>query len=407
MGRTEGECLTKFDFSFSFSGYNYSDFIIQEKQILDDAYSSPRISQDSDLADRMRALEAWALSVDSRLKLFDQKLSKLDNIESQIEQYSLMHLQQNLMQILTRDNTDALALKLKAYFDQNYVTPDQLREASLVLNERLANIGQAELDEDRIKEMVQEYLALFERRQLEVIVQKVEEHVKDVEVQRTGSGVDMEAVRTLVAGMLEVYDADKTGLVDYALESAGGQVLSTRCTELYQIKSKQYWVLGVPVLWVHTSPRNALTAGAAPADCWAFQGFPGYLVIKTYAIIEVTGFSLEHMSKLLAIDGKIESAPKNFSVYGLHGELDPEPHLFGDYMYDADGKSIQYFPVKHPKTTNIDGIEYPVAYDIVELRIESNHGNPTYTCVYRFRVHGNPLADVRRAAEDSMHDSQL
>lgn len=221
MGRTEGECLTKFDFSFSFSGYNYSDFVIQEKEILDDAYSSPRISQDSDLADRMRALEAWALSVDSRLKLFDQKLSKLDNIESQIEQYSLMHLQQNLMQILTRDNTDALALKLKAYFDQNYVTPDQLREASRVLNERLANIGQAELDEDRIKEMVQEYLAMFERRQLEVIVQKVEEHVKDVEVQRTGSGVDMEAVRTLVAGMLEVYDADKTGLVDYALESAG------------------------------------------------------------------------------------------------------------------------------------------------------------------------------------------
>lgn len=38
-------------------------------------------------------------------------------------------------------------------------------------------------------------------------------------------------------------------------------------------------------------------------------------VIRTYAIIEVTGFSLEHMSRLLAVDGKIESAPKNFSVY--------------------------------------------------------------------------------------------
>ncbi|CAH1645674.1 unnamed protein product [Spodoptera littoralis] len=198
----------------------------------------------------------------------------------------------------------------------------------------------------------------------------------------------------------------QNGLVDYALESAGGQVVSTKCTELYQIKTKQYSILGLPVWWVYTSPRYALTPGAMPAECWAFQGFPGYLVVRTYAIIEVTGFSLEHMSRLLAVEGKIESAPKNFSVYGLHGEMDPDPHLFGDYQYNANGTAIQYFPVKYPKTTNIGGVEYPVAYDIIELRVESNHGNPTYTCVYRFRVHGNPLSDIRRATEDSIKDSE-
>lgn len=63
--------------------------------------------------------------------------------------------------------------------------------------------------------------------------------------------------------------------------------------------------------------------------------------------------------------------------------MDPEPHLFGDYMYDANGTAIQYFPVKYPKTTDIGGVSYPVAYDMLELRVESNHGNPTYTCVYR------------------------
>lgn len=91
---------------------------------------------------------------------------------------------------------------------------------------------------------------------------------------------------------------------------------------------------------------------------------------------------------------------------GLHGELDAEPHLFGDYQYNANGTAIQYFPVKYPKTTNIGGVQYPVAYDIIELRVESNHGNPTYTCVYRFRVHGNPLSDIRRATEDSIKDSE-
>lgn len=75
-------------------------------------------------------------------------------------------------------------------------------------------------------------------------------------------------------------------------------------------------------------------------------------------------------------------------------------------MYDANGTAIQYFPVKHTKTTLIGDVEYPVAYDIIELRVESNHGNPTYTCVYRFRVHGNPLTDIRRATEDSIKDSE-
>ncbi|KAI5651939.1 hypothetical protein NE865_00276 [Phthorimaea operculella] len=174
--------------------------------------------------------------------------------------------------------------------------------------------------------------------------------------------------------------------------------------ELYQVKTKQYSILGMPVWWVYTSPRYALTPGAMPAECWAFQGFPGYLVIRLYAVIEVTGFSLEHMSRLLAVDGKIESAPKNFS--GLHGELDPAPHLFGSYVYDANGTAIQYFPVQYPKTTDIGGVNYPVAYDTVELRVESNHGNPTYTCVYRFRVHGNALRDVRAATDDSIRDSE-
>lgn len=43
-----------------------------------------------------------------------------------------------------------------------------------------------------------------------------------------GGGVDDEAIRRIVRDALAVYDADKTGLVDYALESAGGEIISTR-----------------------------------------------------------------------------------------------------------------------------------------------------------------------------------
>ncbi|XP_053607766.1 klaroid protein-like [Plodia interpunctella] len=387
--------------------YNYSDQIIPQTPVIVDTYKSPQIVQDPDLSKRMAALEDWAINVDTKLKTIDQKLSNFDNLEAQIEQYSLKYLQQNLIQVFNlNDNSEAIAAKLKTYFDNQYLTKEQMQVLSQEIHERLISSWKPEMDEDKIRLMIQEYLSVFERRQMELVTRKVREYLREVEVHHHNTGFDVEAVKKIVAGMLEVYDADKTGLVDYALESAGGQVVSTKCTELYQIKTKQYSILGLPVWWVYTTPRFALTPGAMPAECWAFQGFPGYLVVRTYAIIEVTGFSLEHMSRLLAVDGKIESAPKNFSVYGLHGEMDPEPHLFGDYIYDANGTSIQYFPVKYPKTTNIGGVNYPVAYDIIELRVESNHGNPTYTCIYRFRVHGNPLSDIRKATEDSIKESE-
>lgn len=42
------------------------------------------------------------------------------------------------------------------------------------------------------------------------------------------SSVDEAHIRRIVREALSVYDADKTGMVDYAMESAGGEVLSTR-----------------------------------------------------------------------------------------------------------------------------------------------------------------------------------
>lgn len=63
--------------------------------------------------------------------------------------------------------------------------------------------------------------------------------------------------------------------------------------------------------------------------------------------------------------------------------MDKDPLLLGTYNYSADKDvpSLQYFPVSNAE------IFQP--YQIIELRVESNHGNPRYTCLYRFRVHGN------------------
>ena len=93
-------------------------------------------------------------------------------------------------------------------------------------------------------------------------------------------------------------------------------------------------------------------------------------------------FSVEHIPRALSPTGRLESAPKTFSVHGLRSEHDENPVLLGNYQYDADnGPSLQFFPVDA-----ILGGQQP--FKLVELEIVSNHGHPDYTCLYRFRVHG-------------------
>lgn len=185
-------------------------------------------------------------------------------------------------------------------------------------------------------------------------------------------------VKRIVKETLKIYDADKTGLVDYAMEPMGGEVITTRCTEGYHAGTAVVSVFGLPLWYPVASPRTVITPGMSPGRCWAFQNFPGILVIKLMAPIHIEAFSYEHISKLLVPDGKIDSSPKNFEVYGLQNENDKNGIKLGSYRYDYYGEPLQFFASENSNST----IQY------VELRVISNHGNPNYTCLYRFRVHG-------------------
>ena len=52
---------------------------------------------------------------------------------------------------------------------------------------------------------------------------------------QTGQQFSKDDVVNIVHEALTVYDADRTGLFDFALESAGGTIASTRCTETYDV----------------------------------------------------------------------------------------------------------------------------------------------------------------------------
>ncbi len=79
---------------------------------------------------------------------------------------------------------------------------------------------------------------------------------------------------------LRVYDADKTGMFDFALESAGGTIASTRCTETHDVSNAVYSLFGIPFWWERNSPRTILQPGSSPGQCWAFKGSRGEVVVR-------------------------------------------------------------------------------------------------------------------------------
>ncbi|CAM2716297.1 unnamed protein product [Rotaria socialis] len=186
----------------------------------------------------------------------------------------------------------------------------------------------------------------------------------------------------LARKLIEEYSADETGQADYALEANGGKVVDTRCEE-YTDEPQQKVVkfLGIPIVHMSKQPDIIIKHGRMPGQCFPFKGNHGSVVIRLAVPVIPTEFVLEHLSKSISIVGHTNSAPNNFTVYALKDKNDKEGTVLGRYNYDAEnGAALQRFK---PQIANVPVVEY------IEVQITSNWGNPAYTCLYRFRVHGD------------------
>ncbi|XP_078220443.1 SUN domain-containing protein 1 isoform X15 [Callithrix jacchus] len=157
------------------------------------------------------------------------------------------------------------------------------------------------------------------------------------------SGITEAQARAIVNNALKLYSQDKTGMVDFALESGGGSILSTRCSETYETKTALMSLFGIPLWYFSQSPRVVIQPDIYPGNCWAFKGSQGYLVVRLSMMIYPAAFTLEHIPKTLSPTGNISSAPKDFAVYGLENEYQEEGQLLGQFTYDQDGESLQMF----------------------------------------------------------------
>ncbi|KAM8730124.1 SUN domain-containing protein 1 isoform 7-T8 [Acanthopagrus schlegelii] len=261
-----------------------------------------------------------------------------------------------------------------------------------------ASGDQAGLPESLLQWLSQQYvsgadlqasLASLELRILQNISLQLEQHHSEETVteavlhaaEAAGASVTREDVRVIVQNALRLFSQDRTGLADYALESGGGSILSTRCSETYETKAALLSLFGVPLWYFSQSPRAVIQPDVHPGSCWAFRGSKGFLVIRLSMRILPTAFSLEHIPKALAPSGTLRSAPRDFRVYGLDDESQERGELLGTYTYDEDGEALQTYPVTE---------ESERAFQVIEVQVLSNWGHPDYTCMYRFRVHGTP-----------------
>lgn len=242
-----------------------------ENANLQQSISNLKLTQD-DLLTRMQQHE---LAQDQRfsglLAEIEAKLAALNE-----SQFKLLNKQVKLtlVEILGFKQTAGGKLDdldLQNWVRSMFVAKDYLEQQLLELNEKTNNNIRAEIERSSLVLMSD----ISERLKREILL--VVEAKQNTSSQSLKALMRDDEVRNIVKSVLAIYDADKTGLVDFALESAGGQILSTRCTESYQTKSAQISVFGIPLWYPTNTPRVAISPNVQPGECWAFQGFPGFL----------------------------------------------------------------------------------------------------------------------------------
>ncbi|XP_052347229.1 sun domain-containing protein 1-like isoform X3 [Oncorhynchus keta] len=282
---------------------------------------------------------------------------QMDTILGEIEMMKQQeNQQQDISEMLQRMSKDLRGVKTE--FDDMRVRVDSVDFESVSFDRRL---DQEATEFSKQVADLQEHL-LFTRGRVRAL-----EDISDTDERQDVKQVVKDCSRPL---------ADK--MPNFALESQGASIVTSRCSETYKTGSTRVSFLGIPLWSPSESPRTVIQGQLVqPGKCWPFHGAQGTMTVALSHPVHVTHVTMEHISTAVSPTGHIDSAPKDFAVYGITTDSE-EGTLLGTFMFNQAGDPIQTFKLPNPNRV----------YRYVELRIISNWGHQDYTCVYRFRVHG-------------------
>ena len=262
---------------------------------------------------------------------------------------------------------------------------------------------------------------------------------------KSTDGQDVTAlIHQMVDSITSNWSKDILARPDFALHSAGAQVIPSLTSATYGISPEG--VVGKAIGFVTgsgyatgLSPINALHPQNYAGRCWPFHGSEGQLGVKLSRRAYISDVTIDHVAKEVAFD--LRSTPRQMEVWGLvEGQenlvkvagwladrrrrrsdafdsglaIDPKDeewevptHLPKDtqyiritkFLYDVHStRNVQTFPVdSEVRALGVD-------FGVVVLVVKNNWGRPEYTCLYRFRVHGDMIEDTLPLYEPSSEE---
>ncbi|XP_071658461.1 SUN domain-containing protein 2-like [Patagioenas fasciata] len=229
--------------------------------------------------------------------------------------------------------------------------------------------AQGWLEQMRQLKETKDQVSAVKRNILQAVTLALEEHG----VQEEKREEILQFTRTAMEKVLENYHR----MPDWAMGSIGGTIDNQRTSKTYFVRDEKTWWLSTFDIFPGKGPATILQHRIAPGNCWAFQGSQGHVVIRLPVEIWPTALTVWHISKATSPSGEVSDAPKEFVVFAVD-EAGAET-LLGTFMYDVNKMIAQTFHVQK---------QLPRTFRYIKIQVESNWGNPEYTCVYRVQVHG-------------------
>ncbi|KAI0034250.1 hypothetical protein K488DRAFT_45909 [Vararia minispora EC-137] len=246
---------------------------------------------------------------------------------------------------------------------------------------------------------------------------------------RSSDGQDVtDVIGHLVETAVSRHAKDGIAKADFALSSGGGRIIPTLTSPTLDVPAQS--VLGNlfslgggqsgrPPIWAIHHDSNL-------GECWPFAGAYGHISVKLARLILADEVTIDHVPKELALDPDLASAPRKMELWARvegadnlakvrawederarqraerggdaddDGSEEPdilprtEKHIrLASFEYDVhSSQATQTFTVD-PEVRELE-----IDVGIITLRVLSNWGAP-YTCLYRLRVHGQPLAQAK------------
>lgn len=141
-------------------------------------------------------------------------------------------------------------------------------------------------------------------------------------------------------------------------------------------------LFGLPLWSLSSPPAHLLKRSTQLIETyskpWKMDGQRGFIRIKLAKPTKPSAFAYEHLLRSSVLDeNQVTCSPKVFRVFGYAEESPDEPILLGRFDYEINYEYVE-------TEFAFESVKSKIA--VIQFNVESNHGNPNYTCLHKLKV---------------------